>query len=81
MDEHSDYKPKECRGCVVFGLTEIYPNEQICEYIKSDCPCKECLVKVTCTFGIGISTLKCDIFTNFVKLFHSKKIAKRNLRA
>jgi len=36
---------EECRGCINYGMSSD------CGFFDRDCPCKTCLVKMTCKIG------------------------------
>jgi hypothetical protein len=53
----------ECEGCNVFSD----PNAKQClfiqEYLKDECPCKECLMKTQCYY----ITQACEKYKNLIK--------------
>ena len=70
---------EECRGCFLmrFILYENiyekkYIEEQIsCKQDKLDCPCKTCLVKITC--DMTEYSLECQYYIDFnIKYPHNK---------
>ena len=56
---------KECRGCYLIRLftKEHHPDKVICQHETLDCPCKNCLVKVTCDM-VEVNR-SCEAFTKF----------------
>ena len=56
---------EECRGCYLIRLftKEHHPDKISCEHEKLDCPCKTCLVKVTCDM-IAVNR-SCEPFIKF----------------
>jgi hypothetical protein len=68
----------DCKGCLSLRLMKDNPDRYKCSFQNEDCPCKECLVKVTCNFGLGeISSTYCEKFTLFVNILRTKKHIKR----
>ena len=56
--------PDECKGCTLLDSDERYGcvQFQILKRIFKNCPCLDCIVKVTCTD-------QCENFTNFQEDF------------
>jgi hypothetical protein len=56
---------EECKGCYLIRIyREKYLPEQLtCQHETLDCPCKTCLVKVTCDM-VDVSR-SCESFTKF----------------
>jgi hypothetical protein len=65
---------KECRGCYLYRLTILTPEQESmgsCQHDKLNCPCKKCLVKVVCDFTID--SLDCPEYINFNKKYNLNK--------
>ena len=57
---------EECRGCYLIRLMseDCDPSKLTCQQEEHDCPCKTCLVKVTCTI-VGESGGPCEKYIDF----------------
>jgi hypothetical protein len=62
-------KISKCKGCLVYRYIKQNPNKFECELKKKrNCPCKNCLVKVTCKFGMpGGDNIDCQLFREALK--------------
>ena len=52
------FEVEKCLGCVMVFFDCVL-HEEMTEYIK-DCPCHNCLVKVTCSYDNV-----CDVYSKF----------------
>ncbi len=70
---------EECRGCFIirhtlyerFGEKKLTEEQIYCEHENLDCPCKTCLVKITCDILSEMSN--CSYFIDFnIKHSHNE---------
>jgi len=54
-------KTEECKGCCNYGMSSD------CVFLNKDCPCKTCLVKITCRIGTPHDARECEELTKLLE--------------
>lgn len=58
---------EECKGCFLYNCCIIRKSEEELETLQvTHCPCRNCLVKVTCGQGDA-----CDLYVNWLELIRN----------